>query len=271
MGTRAFALWGSVLSCTLALAAGCAVDSNSAENVGSSESPLANAFNDNDSLNADTVVQVDGTSCTGTLITPKVVVTASHCLRGTTQDGCFTVLRPGIGVGPTTPTSVTTMSANTRIGCVDVSTQGSMDVALVYLPPADSAQNSVIFARTAPTRPSFGKPNDSDFVGVAGWSVLNSANPFFRQVKIYSQLELDDQRDLMTPLEYTWQHSGNNLLLAQGDSGGPLFIARPDNSDLYAWRRDVIGIASSSNGNTMTWADLTTDVNRRGFRRTRWT
>ena len=197
------------------------------------------------------------------------MLTAAHCIVGDTTDGCsLSPATPEIGFGAANQfPGFGSVSSAARTGCVDASNDKGIDVALVYLSPTilyDPRSSYRHLDVVAPFRPSFGGPNlQSDFIGIAGWSSVNSGSSH-RQALIFSDLNLINVQGVLTTHfdSHWWEHSGSDISLAKGDSGGPLFIARPNgNQDPYSWARDPIGVASSNNGDTTSWADITEQGN----------
>jgi hypothetical protein len=52
------------------------------EETASASQGIAGGYNDDDDDVANVVVSLNGQSCTGTLITPTVILTAQHCING---------------------------------------------------------------------------------------------------------------------------------------------------------------------------------------------
>jgi hypothetical protein len=239
---------------------------------------------DSDALEANVVVRLGGGGCTGTLITPSVVLTAKHCINGTCDSqGC----RPGVGRTPLveigglgselslpghqiTTNRVPPWTPDAQPWDVDFA--DGLDMALVFLDqPVLELAKIERPSLTPPTWP--GDVNGGLYAGTfgfAGWSPFgqDEVTPRFvnRQVALFSPIELEHEpcyNELTTGQEWI-----KDALVAGtdgGDSGGPLFHVRNDAgcaARADCGTRDVMGIASYISDNVGDTDDHFTDVTR---------
>jgi hypothetical protein len=241
-----------------------------------------------DVASANVVVELrDGDKkCSGTLISPLVVLTAGHCILGDDQRGFADALglRPPVNVSAPRPGLVPVADLRaivsvTRLGHATGSSEIGQDIALVFLDEValqadleraestspfslDSVQwNTLLEVRSE--RPSFAVPASTVDgrlyrfqvpVGVAGFGGGEA-----RQVALFEELEL-------TRGASTWQQSQGtsssptvNVREVGGDSGGPLFTVRSGSHT-----RDPFGVQSANDGTndgfvpiTNFWVDIT--------------
>jgi hypothetical protein len=272
---------GHVLGLTacLLLAAACSRSGarSDGEAVGSLSQAVLNGTNDNLNLEANTVVALEnptrpGVACSGTLITPLVVLTASACVAPAKAGP-----QPNVRVGA----DFTTAKIYASKQNADVLTgPGAAEIALVYLDPTHPVLEEAKSARQMLTLPEPlpWDPNDPetayDFrnMGVAGWSPLGEdGQPRGTTANIRQQFTRAVLRVHTADGETTWVRdvTANDGALVEGDLGGPIFVTDT------AGARQVLGVAtkigvapSAATGCPSTaqrcdvWAAVTTDVVR---------
>jgi hypothetical protein len=193
--------------------------------------------------------------CSGTLVTPRLVITSSDCLRGVENDPWFRphADRPGVGIGELAYQSIAYVQADgvlpyiDRVVNLDTASRYEVatDVAIVYLPP------SIGFAeRAISTRPSF-ESSEHDGAQIAGYAIENLDHDR-RQVGSvpYDRIDTHDTRYFET----------YGAAARAEDAGGALFRTRYDGT------RDVIGVLvpdpdyRTHDIHTSRAADLTSDL-----------
>ncbi len=241
---------------------------------------------DADTNEADSVIHV-GFACTGTLLTPRIAVTAAHCV---TSDNCatygqtgpihlgFAYYSPRMGRQP--PGSYANvrwngryfMARGTNAACGGGSENAGSDVALIYLDKSELTPRS--------RRPSFNPRVGMGSVtlqgaSIAGWSPFgNLPNPELPAPESTTLAAFRKRADF--PLMDVRRVAGRggsyiehdlDPVLGQtraGDSGGPLFYTDADGT------RDVIGVLNSGSDNLNpdvttgreNFADITGETNQ---------
>jgi alpha-tubulin suppressor-like RCC1 family protein len=207
---------------------------------------------DTDDLRQNIVVSlaktVDGPSvCTGTLLTPRVVLTAASC-KNDGKAGALPFVRVG-GRVPFKQTARATSFLTANTPALEPSLSGK-DVGVVFLdsPILETAQiHHPPFVAPPPTSIAPGGLETFPHVGMAGWSTLDPGgnpipSPNARQAIVSDLFSMWRYWQISSAQEPLWVYSpfANGIPksgLAAGDDGGLLFV-------LENGHRDIIGVAS---------------------------
>jgi hypothetical protein len=218
---------------------------------------IAGGYNDDEDDVANVVVSLNGQGCTGTLITPTVILTAQHCINGdnTGKPGLSFPIRVGVGATRLSgggSRGLYTVSSRSQVvtatpGPQTIGASGS-DLALLFLDKGQFVINTsfagvpnyngqAIGSQPYIVRPTLGGAEPNTRIGMAGWS--SSGSTTNRQVAFDSNDTVSSDTDDPGGGWNSWEHRQGSIHVDPGDSGGPLFQLITVDGHTF---RDVIGV-----------------------------
>ncbi len=223
-------------------------------------SAIAGGSNDYGNAQTDTVVWLVGSAgaaCSGTLITPSLVLTARHCMNGADNGdkGIGLPVKIFVGDGSFTDSWAEILSVSTA---AQVATFGQGPQPL-----ADWGNDVAVLTLDSPSlvypqivQPTLLSPPPGSTFGMAWWAPADT-NPY-RQVAFVSDVD----SDCCSPSNWGqyWSRAETSVHIDPGDSGGPLFVMRQGPSGAYF--RDVVGVDHGQNGPDWNIDDKWSDITR---------